>query len=133
MSTNFQYTKVKALKYTRQWKIFYQSHLTHTGIVCVFSRFVDSNNKSFYEKCVVATHPSNEIDIRLMGYNAVFTYLETCLDKTGFLYSSCLLLCFERGLFDDDEDIRNKANSYLAKVINCGHGNNIFDIPIPIF
>lgn len=122
VSTNFQYTKVKALKLYASMEDILPIPLdsTQASFVC-FSRFVDSNNKSFYEKCVVATHPSNEIDIRLMGYNAVFTYLETCLDKTGFLYSSCLLLCFERGLFDDDEDIRNKANSYLAKVINCGH------------
>ena len=30
-------------------------------------------------------------------------------------------LCFERGLFDDDEDIRQLANQCISEIINCGN------------
>ncbi|CAX44236.1 conserved hypothetical protein [Candida dubliniensis CD36] len=128
MSNDFHYTKVKALKlYASMDDVLPfpldfkgDGQLSQASFECL-SRFVDDNDRSFYDKCVTATDASNEIDIRLMGYNAIFTYLNTCSDRTSFLYSSCLVLCFERGLFDDDEDIRYKANSYISEVTNCGH------------
>lgn len=124
ISHNFHYTKVHALKlYSTMDDITPLPPMQENqpGLFECSARFVDDDNKQFFDQCVKYTASFEEIDTRIMGFNAIFSYLKRCTNKKGFLYSACLSLCFERGLFDDDEDIRQLANQCISEIINCGN------------
>ncbi|EMG49406.1 hypothetical protein G210_5819 [Candida maltosa Xu316] len=122
-SNDFYYTQVKALEvYATMTDVipFSSKSINNTEEAFVCSaHFVNDDDEEFYKKCLQYTEPTQELDARIKGFNAVFTYLKR--NQTGFLFSACLLLCYEGGLFDDDEDIREDANQCISEIIKCGN------------
>ncbi|RCK54660.1 hypothetical protein Cantr_04551 [Candida viswanathii] len=122
-SHDFHYTTTKALKLYSSMDEITPLTLVDENQLGAFecsARFVDDNDREFYSKCFKLTETSEEIDTRIMGFNAIFTYLKRCTNKSGYLYSACLMLCFERGLFDDNEGTRQRANKCISEIINYG-------------
>ncbi|EGW32717.1 uncharacterized protein SPAPADRAFT_49672 [Spathaspora passalidarum NRRL Y-27907] len=71
----------------------------------------------FLELCTNLSKEENSLDCRKSANNAMVSYISSSGDR-GNLYYSCLLLLFEHGICDDDEDIRTLSTNCLSKL--CG-------------
>ncbi|RLV91481.1 hypothetical protein JA1_003841 [Spathaspora sp. JA1] len=76
-----------------------------------------SFSSEFLSLCANLSQESNPLDFRKSSNIAMTSYIRTSGER-GNLYSHCVLLVFERGLYDDDEEIRFLSTKCLTEV--CG-------------
>ncbi|CAI5759068.1 unnamed protein product [Candida verbasci] len=74
------------------------------------------------------TDPNQDLDTRIQGFNALYIYLK---NASGYNYNYALMLLFERGLFDDDEDIRKEVTKKLCDIFKIDVSTTYLSLVFP--
>ncbi|KAG7661637.1 uncharacterized protein J8A68_004906 [[Candida] subhashii] len=89
-------------------------------------------SEKFLSWCDILSEPSQSLDSRQSAHRAITSYMTNSTTRKGHAYFSCLMLSFERGLIDENYEIRQMSTRCLSQVcgfntvVDCGYMINYF-------